>query len=86
MPERSKGARCKRAGYAYAGSNPAPPTSFERIGARAAARTRTGDPVLTMHVLYRLSYGGLVTHSRRGPRRDPRPHLRAVQAAAEAEE
>jgi hypothetical protein len=39
MPERSKGSRCKRDGYAYAGSNPAPPT-----GAVIELFPRRGDP------------------------------------------
>jgi hypothetical protein len=29
MPERLMGADCKSAGYAYAGSNPARPTTFQ---------------------------------------------------------
>ena len=29
MPERSKGAVCKTAGYAYGGSNPPPPTEVD---------------------------------------------------------
>ena len=37
MPERSKGAVCKTAGYAYGGSNPPPPTH-----ARPDAHTRAG--------------------------------------------
>jgi hypothetical protein len=39
MPERSKGARCKRAGTAYAGSNPAPPTPY-----LASTRAKLGRP------------------------------------------
>ncbi len=34
MPERLMGADCKSAGYAYAGSNPARPTTFSLVFAR----------------------------------------------------
>jgi hypothetical protein len=51
MPEWPKGTRCKRVGYAFAGSNPAPTTSLQHHTARApsAARVRrTARAVATL--------------------------------------
>ena len=57
MSERPKETRCKRVGYAYAGSNPAPPTSHP-LGAARARRCQDGPrfrrPAVTMRPLVRL--------------------------------